>query len=366
MEDERKLERWSKEKVNKWWKSQPLLCGFNYLPRTAVNWNEMWSENTFDLPTIEQELSWAKHVGFNCVRTNLPFLEWQKDSKALLSRVDDFLAVCARFELKVILTLLDDCEFGGEPGHTGIQKAPIPRVHNSRGVGSPGRNMVMDTSKWLFIERYVTDIIAQFSDDQRVIMWDLYNEPTNRMIFTQFGEFEFTEELEQYSQSLAKYCFQWARQVSPEQPLTIGAWHVPTDNAGETAYLHPTDKMCLELSDVITFHAYVNPQEMQKIVQRLAVLDRPMYCTEWLARHCDSNYASILPIMQKYSVGVMQWGLVRGKIQTSLPWPSIEVNQDDESLWFHDFLDEMGHPYSEEEVDLVRQFSFGSHCDEAP
>ena len=59
------VQQWSIERAWQWWDEQPWLRGFNYLPRTAVNWTEMWQRETFDLPTIQQELAWAKSVGYN-------------------------------------------------------------------------------------------------------------------------------------------------------------------------------------------------------------------------------------------------------------------------------------------------------------
>lgn len=57
------VQQWSTEQAWQWWSKQPWLRGFNYLPRTAVNWTEMWQRETFDLPTIRQELAWAREVG---------------------------------------------------------------------------------------------------------------------------------------------------------------------------------------------------------------------------------------------------------------------------------------------------------------
>ena len=68
------VQQWSTEQAWQWWSKQPWLRGFNYLPRTAVNWTEMWQRDTFDLPTIRQELAWAREVGYNTLRTNLPQL----------------------------------------------------------------------------------------------------------------------------------------------------------------------------------------------------------------------------------------------------------------------------------------------------
>ena len=62
------IERWSRERVSAWYDAQPWMLGFNYLPRTAVNWTELWQAATFDLATIAQELDWAKRSGFNALR----------------------------------------------------------------------------------------------------------------------------------------------------------------------------------------------------------------------------------------------------------------------------------------------------------
>ena len=61
--------RWSEEEINAWAKDKPWWVGFNFLPSTAVNWNEMWAKETFDLPTIKRELELASKVGFNTLRT---------------------------------------------------------------------------------------------------------------------------------------------------------------------------------------------------------------------------------------------------------------------------------------------------------
>lgn len=107
-------------------------CGFNYLPRTAVNWLEMWQAESFDSSTIDQELGWASQYGYNQLRTNLPFTVWQHDRDGLLERIDLFLNIARSHGIKVMLTLLDDCAFSGDEPVIGQQKAPVPGVHNSQ------------------------------------------------------------------------------------------------------------------------------------------------------------------------------------------------------------------------------------------
>ena len=105
------MQKWSEDKAWQWQKEHGWLRGFNYLPRTAVNWNEMWQAETFAPEVMEQELAWAKGVGYNTLRTNLPFIVWQADREGLHARIERFLAICERNGIKVMLTPMDDCGF---------------------------------------------------------------------------------------------------------------------------------------------------------------------------------------------------------------------------------------------------------------
>ena len=44
---------------------------------------------------------------------------------------------------------------------------------------SPGKAVLSDPAQWGRLERYVKDILETFGEDERVLMWDLYNEPGN-------------------------------------------------------------------------------------------------------------------------------------------------------------------------------------------
>lgn len=153
-------QQWSTARAQSWYEDHEWACGFNYLPRTAVNWNEMWQADTFDLPVIEQELTWAEGYGYNALRTNLPFIVWQHDREGLLSRIDAFLEVAARHHIQVMLTLMDDCGFSGDEPWFGPQKPPTPGVHNSQAAASPGRAIVMAPDQWPRVEAYILTLPA--------------------------------------------------------------------------------------------------------------------------------------------------------------------------------------------------------------
>ena len=77
---ERPAVRWSAERAWKWYRDRPWICGFNYLPRTAVNSTAMWQEASFDPHTIKEELAWAQSAGFNACRAFVPYLLWEHDA----------------------------------------------------------------------------------------------------------------------------------------------------------------------------------------------------------------------------------------------------------------------------------------------
>ena len=250
------MTRWTSARANAWGAARPWVCGFNFLPSTAVNFIEMWHRDTFDRATIERELGWAAEIGFNALRVNLHFLIWQNDRDGLLARLDRFMDIAARLGLDTVPCFFDDCGFGGAEPVYGPQPDPLPGVHNSRAVASPGRLAVMNPSLWPQFEQYVRDLTRQFRTDPRILFWDLYNEPGNRMIFSPEGARKHLPDITAQSLALMTDAFTWARAEDPVHPLTVGAWTTPSPGSDDPPYQTSVDQAALALSDIITFHAY--------------------------------------------------------------------------------------------------------------
>ncbi len=351
------MDRWSKKDAKDWWNARPWVCGFNFLPSTAVNFIEMWHPETFDMPTIERELGWAADVGFNAIRVNLPFLGWQHDRDALLDRLDRVMGAAWKRGLSTVPCLFDDCGFGGVEPSWAAQPDPLPGIHNSRAVASPGRAAVLNAELRPALEAYVEDFISAYRADPRVLFWDLYNEPGNRMDFDKTEYSQFEAELEKHALSLMEASFSVARAIGPEAPLSVAAWTTPLPDSDDPPYQTEIDQSALRHSDIITFHAYWNRQRVAQFIDNLAALDRPVLCTEWMARQIDSRITDQLDLFHDRDVGCFQWGLVKGRTQTWLPWPDDLVRAHggviDRNIWFHDLLDETGQPYDPVEVQTI-------------
>jgi hypothetical protein len=331
--------RWSTEKANHWYARQPWLVGCNFIPSSAINQLEMWQAGTFDPVTIDRELGWAADIGFNTVRTFLHDLAWEADPSGFKQRISQFLDIASRHGIRPMLVIFDDC-WNSDP-KIGIQPAPKPGVHNSGWVQSPGVAIAnLSSSAWGRLETYVKDIIGSFAHDERILLWDLYNEPGN-------------SSNKEKSLPLAQAVFHWAREVNPSQPLTVGIWF---DN-------EPLNEFQLAASDVITFHHYWEPEKLEREITKLKGYGRPVICTEWMARTCGSLVGTHLPVFARENVGCFNWGLVAGKTNTIYQWKELNSVQEPIDLqvgpevWFHDLFCADGTPYDRTEIEIFKKYT---------
>ena len=329
-------DQWTAEKANRWYASIDPIRGCNYLPRTAVNSTEMWGAESFDPDTMAEELVWAGAAGFNGVRVFLQFLVWQDDPAGLKGRIDRFLDIASGCGIRTMFIVFDDCAFAGKEPYLGPQDDPVPNVHNSGWTPSPGLQRVGDRSVWPALKDYVVDIVGSFADDERVQIWDLYNEPGN-------------SEMGESSLPLVEAAFAWAREAGAQQPLTTSIFRMHDANDME--------ERILELSDVTSFHHYVETG-VEAIIQRCQAFGRPVLCTEWLRRQVGQTVQLTLPVFARERIGWYNWGLVAGRTQTYLDWRR-EMNTPDNKTWQHDIFHADGSPYDQAEIKLIRDYAFG-------
>jgi hypothetical protein len=344
--------RWSEARATQWYGAQPWLVGANYNPASAINQLEMWQADSFDPERIERELGWAEAIGMNTMRVFLHDLLWQQDAKGFGDRVDRFLAIADKHHIKPLLVLFDSC---WDPApKLGPQRAPKPGVHNSGWVQAPGAAALQDPSQEPRLEAYVKGIVGRFANDRRVLGWDIWNEPDN----TNGSSYQAQEPANKQTLVLALLprTFAWARAAKPTQPLTSGVW------AGDWSTdekMSETARLQIALSDVVSFHNYDGPEELEKRIGWLQRFKRPLLCTEYMARGNGSTFMNALPVLARHGIAAINWGLVQGKTQTNLPWDSWRkpyVDREPE-IWFHEVFKSDGTPYRSEETDLIKRLT---------
>ena len=345
-------ERWTSEKANAWYAKQPWLVGSNYIPSDASNELEMWQAQSFHPELIDTELGWAESLGMNTMRVFLHDLLWQADQTGFTECLDKFLQISSKHKIKPILVLFDSC-WDPDP-KLGPQSPPRPGIHNSRWLQSPGASALTDPSQYPRLEAYVKGVVGAFAQDDRILAWDVWNEPDNTND-SSYGTQEPRNKVALVA-TLLPQAFSWARAANPQQPLTSGVWH------GDWSDLTKLDSMAQEqiaLSDVISFHNYGVPNDFAKRVKWLQPLGRPLLCTEYMARGENSTFQGILPLAKQDKIAAINWGFVQGKTQTYLPWDSWQKPYVYRSptVWFHDIFRTNGQPYRPAEVAFIRKMT---------
>lgn len=344
--------RWSEDQANRWYQQQPWLVGANFLPSDADNELEMWQPETFNPAEIDKEFGWAQGAGMNTMRIFLHNLLWTNDAAGFQRRIDQVLTIAARHHIRPVLVLFDSC-WDPYP-KLGPQHPPIPGVHNSAWVQAPGAHVLEDPAQYPALKRYVQGVVGAFASDQRVLAWDVWNEPDNNND-SSYGKLEPKDKDERILQLLPQV-FAWARAMHPTQPLTSGVWHGDWSSLDS---MPPVARVQIENSDVISFHSYDWPEIFAARITQLQKYGRPLICTEYMARGAGSLFDNVLPVAKQHNVAAINWGLVAGKSQTYLPWDSWQRPYVliEPTVWFHDVFHEDGTPYRQHEVDEIRQLS---------
>lgn len=344
--------RWTPDRANRWYQAQGWLVGANYIPANAINQLEMFQADTYDPRRMDTELGWARFYGINTVRVFLHDQLWAQDHRGFQTRLAQFVGIAARHRIKPLFVFFDSC---WDPfPKSGRQRAPRPGVHNSGWVQSPGAERLGDPRYTRTMYDYVTGVLSQFRNDDRVLGWDLWNEPDNPA--RQYRTVERSDK-EQLVANLLPQVFRWARAVNPSQPLTSGVWHGSwAEPRGRSAI----SNIQLDNSDVVTFHSYAEPAGFESRINELTPLGRPIICTEYMARPRGSTIEGNLPVAKRHNVGAINWGWVAGKTQTYFPWDSWEhPYKTVPKVWFHDLVRPDGRPFADTEVKTIGTLADG-------
>lgn len=200
---------------------QPIvLKGINYYP-AAQPWGFMWLN--WNGPAVAQELSRARReLGVNTVRILVPYRRYEGWTDGagnvqphMLDRLREFVQLAGEREIKVLITLFD-------------WEDPI---------ATPGS----DTEQAHL--RYLRTIVSAFKDDDRVLAWDLHNEPDNYTPWNNGKAAEVVAWLGRMADEI--------RAIDRRHPLTVGVGKLPS--LWQAA---PDGRTIADISDIISVHSY--------------------------------------------------------------------------------------------------------------
>ena len=347
--------RWSCEKSWEWYNSRPWLRGCNFLPSDCCNRIAFWQELDFDkhLETCDRELALAASIGYNSIRVILEYIVYTGEHDGFLQRFERFLQVADKHGIKVMVCFGNDCTVPKNSKyrapHLGVQEYDWG-YHGGRKNSPHGSNpgeigfSILDEpeSAEIFFNM-VREIISIYRNDDRICIWDLFNEPGNN----NRGEVSVPH---------VQRIFDVARECDPSQPLTSGIWTGPYSPL-------PAEKVVIENSDITSFHCYSTYSCNVKFIAELRKLGRPILNTEWLHRPFHNTVEEMFPLFYLEKIGCWNWGLVAGLSQTYEPWESMwrtiaegGGKSWDMSKWQHDLFRPNGHPYDPGEIEIIKDF----------
>lgn len=350
--------RWSKEKIWNWYNARPWMRGCNYMSADCANRVDQWQELGFEerFATTEEELKLMRDTGFNAVRLILEYVVWKEEHDGFMERFERYIALCHKYGIACMIVLANDCM----PPKTELWKMPYVgeqhydrgyhggKKHSQHGAHScPAPHFYLDDPESR--EDYfkmVREIVTKYKDDERICVWDLYNEPGN-------------SRRDSLTMPNLKAIFELVREIDPIQPLTVAVWRF----MGDDAPFSEVEQYALDNSDIVSFHSYKPYRELVKIVKRLKREGRPILCTEWLGRCLGNDVFTVFPMFYLEEIGCFSWGFVAGKYQTYEPWEGTWIaynngtNTDvDFTKWFHDLYRPNHRPYDPKEIELIKEY----------
>lgn len=261
---------------------QPVrLKGVNYYPQWRP-WGEMWDK--WDGNQMRRELQTARdQLGINTVRILLPYGvsgDGNVDSK-IIRRLREMCDIAGSLDMRLIITLFDFYNSFPQPG-TNTER------HNIR---------------------YLERLIGNFVGDDRIIAWDLHNEP---------------DHYEKWTQGDADEVLMWLGRMA-DVVHELAPNHLVTVGMGQYQNLWrpgPDGRRVIDYSDVISFHNYNSPDTARQIYEIRTRTNKPILLQEfgwptgppcsmtgYTEARQEAVYREMLTAAEGHVAGVLAWTL---------------------------------------------------------
>ncbi len=200
------------------------------------------------------------------------------------------------------------------------------------------------------LEATVRQVIRHFRNDERIVLWDICNEP----------EMEDPEKCPELMEWLKKIV-EWCRQEGCTQPITSSIIWDAGISAATITPLRQIRNAAEAMMDLHNFHDYAVQEDHNRnvsvMVDRIGKIDnRGLVCTECLTRTNGSGVARTLSEFAKYKINFYTWGLYSCDANWEVSW-----GRSTYYAWepmFHNLLYADGDPYNPAELEIIKNFKF--------
>jgi hypothetical protein len=264
---------------------QPIqLKGVNYYPQWRP-WSPMW--RAWDGPQTERELRMAREqLGINVLRVLVPYNfkgEKEGDGRVpsqLIERLREMAQIAGSQDMRLIVTLFDFYK-------------------NFASGGSAGERENIE---------YLRKLLPYFANDERILAWDLHNEPDHYDRWKDGDQMRVLAWLARMADEVHR--------LAPNQLVTVGM--------GEYQNLllpGPDGRRVVDYSDLISIHLYDAGAARRALETVRAGTTKPIIVEEFgwpTGPRCLRNYdeatqvvlyREVLAAAEPYAAGVVAWTL---------------------------------------------------------
>ncbi len=272
---------------------QPVqIKGVNYYPQWRP-WAEMW--HAWDAHQIEHEWRQGRDVlGINAVRILVPY-DLERDTT--ITRLRELVQIAGELDLRLIVTLFD--------------------FHNEfplAGSAEEQRHF-----------NYLEDLIGNFAGDDRIMAWDLHNEPDHYPAWQVEGK---AQQVLSWLGRMADH----VHRLAPNHLVTVGMGQY--NNLWQPG---PDGRRVIDYSDVVSVHIYNAADTERQLYELRTHTDKPILLQEFgwpsgpqcILREYNEEtqawvYRTMLEAAQGEVAGVVAWTLRDFHAGPTMRWDTRE------------------------------------------
>ena len=297
--------------------------------------------------TVEQAWQWQERVGV-IKGFNEPYPAYPGMSRAdVLKKAHDVGLNSVRFwvrgetaeeQIAHIRQMIDEAD------RYGMTVSPVLNYVKERFARNRGNQPMKD------YERVTRAVVREFADEERIVFWDLWNEPRYEDNAVTYEQMDIIEQM-----------VAWCRKENLSQPITSSIiWATVKEDSKPLKRMAEVEGMM----DIHNFHYYNCALDFGKHVYDMmdllqAISPRPMVATECLTRTNGSGIARTFDAFSRYKVNFYIWGLYVNDRNWEARWE--RSTYDPYDPMFHNILYSDGDAYDAREIEMIRNYRFAEN-----